>query len=584
MKSTNPEWGRLLTEEARVLIALSLQKYGGIPQVEPDGYFSIEIAKPRRTLQCLVMEFSEGQDLDQWLICRGNQPIPEERARDWLRQIVATLEQVHNLNLVHRDIKPSNIMLRHGQLVLIDFGIVRVEGRGLTRVGTPEYMAPEQAQGRPAVPPSDFYALGRTFVHLLTGRPPIDFQDPQTGQLIWQDSAPKISPQLKQLIDDMMAPLPERRPQSAQNILQRLAKLPPIGQVFGDQSERAHHRILQWIYKLLLLSLLALISTLAPNRGTAWRWIQSVLHPIPPNHWKIEYFNNPMAEGTPVSPPINLGRCDQSINEQWGFKSPSKTHKDNFSARITTSKCYLAPGLHLIKVKADDGIRVKIGEQIVINQFTNEQGCKEPENHYHANYFRSEGKEYQITVEYCERTGDSKFHVEIKEHKVLEESLNLFNEWKATFYFWNQNEFLEDKPPKDFYKQDVNKIGVLNLGSNQRSDSKKGIQQDWKAGSTKGHEHLATDFFAIRGYTKAYFKAGKKYRAVLNRADDGLQLQAHYPQTNQWVDITQNEWQSDKPNVFPFEVPHTGTYDLYFLYYEREGHASINFLWEEITP
>jgi serine/threonine protein kinase len=129
LKSSNSKLICLLKQEAQVLNALSLPKRGGIPQVESDGYFSVEINNPYRKLHCLTMEFIEGKDLEQWLSNQGNQPIDEELARDWLRQIAATLERVHKQGIVHKDIKPSNIMLRNGQLVLIDFGIVKVVGQ-----------------------------------------------------------------------------------------------------------------------------------------------------------------------------------------------------------------------------------------------------------------------------------------------------------------------------------------------------------------------------------------------------------------------------------------------------------------------
>lgn len=136
VRGTDAEGVPLLKEEAKVLIALTLQEHGGIPQVE-DGCFVVETKNPRQKLLCLVMEFIEGQNLDQWLSSRRNQPISENLARNWLRQIAAVLERVHRQDIVHRDIKPSNIMLRTGgQLVLIDFGIATIEGRGLT----PEFL------------------------------------------------------------------------------------------------------------------------------------------------------------------------------------------------------------------------------------------------------------------------------------------------------------------------------------------------------------------------------------------------------------------------------------------------------------
>ncbi len=225
------KWVHLFEREARTLQRL---KHPGIPKVEPDGYFIFTPCNGPEELHCLVMEKIEGQNLDQWLEKHGS--ISQELALKWLRQLAEILDRVHQNELFHRDIKLSNIMLRpDGQLVLIDFGTVREVtdtylakvggGREITAVVSPGYTPLEQVNGK-AVPQSDFYALGRTFVYLLTGKHPIEFpEDAQTGKLTWQDSAPQVSKPLADLIDNLMAPFPGRRPQNTQVILQRLANI-----------------------------------------------------------------------------------------------------------------------------------------------------------------------------------------------------------------------------------------------------------------------------------------------------------------------------------------------------------------------
>ncbi len=233
LKIDNQDLLRLFQREAQVLVQL---RHQGIPRIEEGGYFTYSLRSGFRELHCLVMEKIEGQDLWQWLQKHGR--ISEDLALDWLRQFTKILDQVHQKGLFHRDIKPSNIMVRpnshlpNGELVLIDFGAARwvtqtvVEGQGdVTAVFTLGYAAPEQIR-RKAVLQSDFFALGRTFVHLLTGNNPIDLaEDSQTGQLIWRDSAPQISAPLANFIDEMMAPSVEHRPRSTQIILQRLDNL-----------------------------------------------------------------------------------------------------------------------------------------------------------------------------------------------------------------------------------------------------------------------------------------------------------------------------------------------------------------------
>jgi CHASE2 domain-containing sensor protein len=225
---------KLFEQEAQVLRHL---KHKGIPQI--DTYFTFLPSNSSKELRCLVMEKISGQNLAQWLEENGS--ISEAQAIDWLQQIVNILSLVHQEQLLHRDIKPSNIMLRaDGQLVLIDFGTARevtrtyvekLERNDITSVYSQGYTAPEQVTGQ-AVLQSDFFALGRTFVHLLTGTNPDDLpKNPQTNQLIWRDIVPKVSTILADLIDDLMAELPQNRPQNTQVILARL--LP--NQSYGEE-------------------------------------------------------------------------------------------------------------------------------------------------------------------------------------------------------------------------------------------------------------------------------------------------------------------------------------------------------------
>ncbi|MCG8361718.1 MAG: serine/threonine protein kinase [Pseudanabaenales cyanobacterium] len=225
---------RLLPLFEREVKTLQQLQHLGIPQVESDGYFLFALNNGPE-IHCLVMEKITGENLEQWMEKRG--AIDQALALKWLGQLAEILDQVHRNELFHRDIKLSNIMLRpNGQLALIDFGTVRqvtntylakIGGRrDVTSIVSPGYTPLEQINGK-AVPQSDFYALGRSFVYLLTGKHPVDFdEDNQTGRLNWRDHAPQILPWLANLIDDLMAPFPGQRPLNAQEILRRLAKGP----------------------------------------------------------------------------------------------------------------------------------------------------------------------------------------------------------------------------------------------------------------------------------------------------------------------------------------------------------------------
>ncbi|PMB25839.1 protein kinase [Fischerella thermalis CCMEE 5318] len=231
----------------RESLALQVIRHPGVPSSTIDDYFTFSPQKSSIELHCLVMEKMSGQNLEIWLKDYGK--ISQKIAIDWLKQLIEILDTIHRSTFFHRDIKPSNIIVQeHGQLALIDFGGVRqitdtylakisVGGgtsTGLgsdrryqtTRLGTPGYSPLEQINGQ-AVPQSDFYALGRTFVRLITGEEIINFKtDPQTGKLLWRHKAPHIDHPFADLLDDLMAPFPGERPQNTSEILQRLKRLP----------------------------------------------------------------------------------------------------------------------------------------------------------------------------------------------------------------------------------------------------------------------------------------------------------------------------------------------------------------------
>jgi Protein kinase domain len=183
------------------------------------------------------MEKIVGIDLEKWMQHRGMSPIDQDLMMQWLRELVTILDQVHTQKFFHRDIKPPNIMLNaNGRLSLIDFGTVReitetyqvkVGAVGnVTGIVSAGYTPPEQINYH-AEPRSDFFALGRTFVYLLTGKHPLDqdIYDPRSDELRWSSQAPNISPLIVDLLDDMMAHKPTERPDNTQAILQRINQI-----------------------------------------------------------------------------------------------------------------------------------------------------------------------------------------------------------------------------------------------------------------------------------------------------------------------------------------------------------------------
>lgn len=216
----------LFRQEAEVLGNL---RHPGIPKI--DGYFTHEVADGL-VLHCLVMEKIPGVNLEDWQHQERYKPIGQERALEWLKFLVEVLGVIHKKNYLHRDIKPSNIMLTpDGRLALIDFGTARdvtatyisniSQGRSMTAVVSSGYTAPEQTNGK-AVEQSDFFALARTFVQLLTGKHPLDMYAPDRDCLDWRPYAPDVTPAFADLLDLMMNRKPSDRPVNASSLLKQL--------------------------------------------------------------------------------------------------------------------------------------------------------------------------------------------------------------------------------------------------------------------------------------------------------------------------------------------------------------------------
>jgi serine/threonine protein kinase len=236
--NNDPKAVELFKREYDVLLELSRQNVTGVPRA--DAYFQYS-TREGKILHCLVMEKVEGINLEQWLNQYDN--LSQKRAFKWLREITLILDKIHQQNWLHRDIKPPNIMLRNsGELVLIDFGTAReetqtyhqkVKGQQVTGITSAGYTPNEQQHGQ-AVIQSDFHALGRTFVHLLTGKHPLEIYDPINDVLPWREETENIHPLLLDFIDELMGRLPKNRPANTRVILQRLdeierqLKLPPI--------------------------------------------------------------------------------------------------------------------------------------------------------------------------------------------------------------------------------------------------------------------------------------------------------------------------------------------------------------------
>jgi eukaryotic-like serine/threonine-protein kinase len=126
----------------------------------------------------IVMELVDAPTLAD--VVRRDGPLSVERAAEIGAQVASALEAAHQAGIVHRDVKPGNVMVpANGMAKLADFGIASLQGdpqltsTGLV-IGSPAYMAPEQAKGEESGPPADFWALGATIFYAVEGEPPFD--------------------------------------------------------------------------------------------------------------------------------------------------------------------------------------------------------------------------------------------------------------------------------------------------------------------------------------------------------------------------------------------------------------------------
>jgi hypothetical protein len=170
----------------------------------------------------IAMEYLEGGSLSQRLAAGPLQP---RDAQGILAQVASALDYAHARGLIHRDIKPANILFTaDGRAKVTDFGIARAgDGTRLTQtgtvMGTPEYMSPEQAEGRPVDHRADLYALGVVLYQMLTGRAPFRGTTPHTTlhAVIYEPPPPprQINPALsadtEKVVLKALAKRPEER-------------------------------------------------------------------------------------------------------------------------------------------------------------------------------------------------------------------------------------------------------------------------------------------------------------------------------------------------------------------------------------
>ncbi len=214
-----------------------------------------------------AMEFVEGRPLNA--VLHEKQKLSEREALDYIRQTALGLQAAQERGLIHRDVKPANLMLtQKGVIKIADFGLAQeltsankpTASRDI--IGTPEYMSPEQAEGRPADHRSDIYSLGATLYHLLAGQTPY-FGDSETAILTDQVFAPvpsirsirpDISHSIERLLDKMLSKSPKGRFQTYDELIAEL------NHMLGGSATTVVHSPVQLDRRSRILAVISILS------------------------------------------------------------------------------------------------------------------------------------------------------------------------------------------------------------------------------------------------------------------------------------------------------------------------------------
>ncbi|MFH8474726.1 protein kinase [Streptomyces sp. NPDC018000] len=210
-------------------------------QVDHPGLVTVHDAGSDGDDLYLVMKYVEGADLADHLA--EHDPYPWQWSVAVAAQLCAVLSAVHAVPIVHRDLKPRNVMVRpEGTVTVLDLGVASVLDTDTTRlthtgspIGSPAYMAPEQAMGGAVGPYTDLYALGVLLHELLSGDVPfagstalgVLHRHLYEPPLPVRRMRPDIPEPLEALVLRLLAKDPQHRPSSAQEVYEHLAPLLP---------------------------------------------------------------------------------------------------------------------------------------------------------------------------------------------------------------------------------------------------------------------------------------------------------------------------------------------------------------------
>ncbi len=317
-------------------------------------------------LHFLVMEYVEGETLDRRVARDG--PLPVGLACDCVRQAALGLQHAHEHGLIHRDVKPGNLILTpSGVVKVLDFGLAQLAAESpadtppgsAPLVGTPDYLAPEQARNPAAADArADVYGLGCTLYSLLTGRPPFPGGTVLQKLLAHQDRPPPpvadlrpdVPAALAVLVERMLAKDPSDRPPTVAAVAEELTRLAPA----APRPSAAPRRRLAWLLCLLPIPVAAAVALYLgwpPARPT-----DPAPQPVPPT----------VEQPAPAPPPAPVLTPEQAAREKTGMRDRAvdwlrdNVRKGRDSEPVTDTAAIIDRDLAVI-----DGFQVEIGPHLL---------------------------------------------------------------------------------------------------------------------------------------------------------------------------------------------------------------------------
>ena len=235
------------------------------------------------------MDFVEGKNLAQ---VAGGKSLAANQAATYVKKMAEAIHFAHQRGTLHRDLKPSNVLIdEHDEPRITDFGLAKIVDcdssltRSGTVLGTPNYMAPEQAIARADLigPQSDVYALGAMLYELLTGRPPFKADSVQATLMKVANEEPaaprKINPNapvdLETICLKCLEKSPQRRYSSARDLAEDLGRFLKHEPILA-RPITASRKIEQWAKRNpMLLAAVAALAFLAVSATAYWLWQQN---------------------------------------------------------------------------------------------------------------------------------------------------------------------------------------------------------------------------------------------------------------------------------------------------------------------